>query len=314
MKENKGGMHAWEAIQNSVDYIEDHFTEEMTISKLAEIAGLSPFYFQRLFSRLINKPVCEYIKLRRLANALNELRTKNTRIIDTAIDYGFSSHANFTRAFKDVYGITPDEYRTTDTQLNQFVKPELILNYVMVDENVPLVTDGIVLEVARRQLVSPRMFIGIEKEIPISELLGGTDTSISFAAKLWNEFHQVKSEIPHLKKLGNEFGTLYLGKAKEGYCTYMAGAEAEYGTAAEGYSTVELPAEEYVVCKFEAENFEELTKSAVYKTQTFMGHWMKNHKLTTTDFAGEMYYPATDDCAYMEHWMIPVSTEAITHK
>lgn len=302
-------MHAWEAVQKSVDYIENHLTEEIPIDKLAEIAGLSPFYFQRLFSHLIKKPVCEYIKLRKLAQAANSLRTKDTRIIDAAMDYGFSSHANFTRAFKEVYGITPDEYRTTDVQLNQFVKPELILKYVMVDENVPVITDGLVLEVTRRQLTIPRKFIGIVKEIPLSELMGGTDTSVSFAAKLWNEFHEIKPKIPHLIAEGNEFGAFYIGDAKAGYCTYMAGAEAEHGSSAEGYSTFELPATEYIVCGFEAENFEELTTSAVYKAQTFMERWMKKHKLTTTGFAAELYYPVTDTCAYLEHWMIPVPTE-----
>ncbi len=302
-------MHAWEAIQRAVDYIEEHLTEEIRIEGLAEIAGLSPFYFQRLFTRLVKKSVGDYIKLRRLAQAAGNLRCENTRILDTAIDYGFSSHANFTRAFKDVYGITPDEYRTTNVHLNQFVKPELVLNYVMVDEDVPLVTEGMVLEVTRRQLAKPRTFIGIAKEIPISELMGGTDTSVSYAAKLWNEFHEVKHKIHGLIENGNEFGALYIGDAREGYCTYLAGAEAEYGTSAEGYSTFELPPAEYIVCGFEAENFEELTDSAVYKAQTFMERWMKKHQLSTTDFAGEMYYPTTEDCAYLEHWMIPVSIE-----
>ena len=84
----------------------------------------------------------------------------------------------------------------------------------MVDENVPLVTDGIVLEVTRRQLATPRIFIGIEKEIPIKELMGGTETSISYAAKLWNEFHEIKPKIHHLIEHGNEFGALYIGNAK----------------------------------------------------------------------------------------------------
>ena len=299
-------MHAWEAIQKSVDYIENHLTEEIPIDKLADIANLSPFYFQRLFSRLVKKPVCEYMKLRRLAKAVSDLKEKNCRILDAALDYGFSSHASFTRAFKETYGITPDEYRTTGVHLNQFVKPELILNYVMVDENVPIVTEGIVLEVTRKQLATPRTFIGIAKEIPISELLGGTDTSVSFAAKLWNEFHEVKPKIPHLLADGNEFGALYMGKAKEGYCTYMAGAEAGHGSAEDGFTVFELPSAEYLVCGFEAESFEELTNSAVYKAQTFMSHWMEKHNLTTTHFAGEMYYPVTGGCAYMEHWMLPI--------
>ena len=106
---------------------------------------------------------------------------------------------------------------------------------------------------------------------------------------------------------GNEFGALYIGEAKEGYCTYMAGAEAEYGVSVEGYSTFELPVAEYLICGFEAENFEELINSAVYKVQTFMERWMKKHNLITTDFAGEMYYTSTAEHVYLEHWMMPIS-------
>ncbi len=302
-------MHAWEAIQKGIEYIEENLTQEIQIEELASIAGLSPFYFQRLFTRLVKKPVCEYIKLRRLAQAVNELKDKEVRILDIAIDYGFSSHANFTRAFKETYGITPEEYRTSKLYLNQFVKPELVLNYVMVDENVPLITDGIVIEVKRKKLEVPRSYIGIAREIPIAELMGGTTTSVSVTGKLWDDFHSVKSQIPHLIKGGNEFGVLYVGEAKEGYCTYMAGAEAEYGASVEGYSTFELPAAEYLICGFEAENFEELTNSAVYKAQTFMERWMREHHLTTTDFAGEMYYPSIAEYSYLEHWMIPISNE-----
>lgn len=62
-------MHAWEQVQLTVDYIEEHFNEKLEVERLAEIAALSPFYFQRLFSRLVKKPVTEYIKLRRMAKA-----------------------------------------------------------------------------------------------------------------------------------------------------------------------------------------------------------------------------------------------------
>lgn len=303
-------MHAWEAIQKSIDYIEEHISEEIKTETLADIAGLSPFYFQRLFSRLVKRPVGEYTKLRRLAQSANALKDKHTRIVDVAIDYGFSSHANFTRAFKEIYGITPDEYRTSSSiHLNQFVKPELILNYIMVDEDVPLITDGIVIEVTRRQLLAPQTFIGIAKEIPISELMGGTTTGVSFAAQLWNKFHSQKPQIPNLIPGGNELGALYVGEAKEGYCTYMAGAKTEQDKHMDGYTNFILPSAEYVICGFEAENFEELTNSAVYKAQTFMEQWMKNHKLTTTDFAVEMYYPPFEEAVYLEHWMIPVPIE-----
>ena len=67
-------MHAWETIEHSLDYIDEHLGEEVKIEELAGMAALSPFYFQRLFKRLVHKPVQEYVKLRRLAKAVEALR------------------------------------------------------------------------------------------------------------------------------------------------------------------------------------------------------------------------------------------------
>ena len=64
-------MHAWEAIEQSLVFIEEKLTKEISTEKLASTAGLSPLYFQRLFKRLVNKPVQEYVKLRRLAKAVD---------------------------------------------------------------------------------------------------------------------------------------------------------------------------------------------------------------------------------------------------
>ena len=69
-------MHAWEFIQKTLNYIEEHISEDIQIEELADIAGLSLFYYQRLFTRLVKKPVREYIKLRRLARACEVLRDK----------------------------------------------------------------------------------------------------------------------------------------------------------------------------------------------------------------------------------------------
>jgi len=117
-------MHAWESIQKAVDYIENNIGDEIPLANLAEIANLSYFYFHRLFTRLIKKPVQEYIKLRRLARSVESLKNKENRILDVALDYGFSSHESFTRAFKDAYGFTPAEYRDKPVLLNSFNKPD----------------------------------------------------------------------------------------------------------------------------------------------------------------------------------------------
>ena len=46
-------MHAWETIQKSLDFIESNISEDINIEQLAKESALSPFYYQRLFSRLV---------------------------------------------------------------------------------------------------------------------------------------------------------------------------------------------------------------------------------------------------------------------
>ena len=74
-------MHAWEQIQLTLDFIEEHLNEDISTEYLAGLAALSPFYYQRLFRRLVKKPVGEYIKLRRMAKATELLLNKDQRIL-----------------------------------------------------------------------------------------------------------------------------------------------------------------------------------------------------------------------------------------
>ncbi len=76
--------------------------------------------------------------MRRLARACETLQDKNRRILDIALGCGFSSHEHFTKTFKSAFGITPEEYRENPVHLNQVMKPELLLNYTMVDEGVSI--------------------------------------------------------------------------------------------------------------------------------------------------------------------------------
>ncbi len=300
-------MYAWEAIQRSLNYIEEHLSENINIEKLAKEAALSPYYFQRLFKRLVKKSVNEYVKLRRLAKASESLVKKEKRIIDVALDYGFSDHANFTRAFKDAYGTTPEEYRTSPVILNNFIKPDLLLNYAMVSEDTPIITDGIVVEVTRKKLDEPRTLIGIKGEVPETELAAGKATGIATTGTIWDEFHRQKPKILHLLLNNNEFGILYMGDAREGCCSYMAGAEIGTNVSVEGFVSYTLPCGEYAVCCFEAQSFSELIGSAIFKASSFMNRWMKRNNLVCGDFAAEIYYDKNPDTSYMELWL-PLSS------
>lgn len=74
-------MYAWQEIQVTLDYIEENYDKEIDIDKLAAIAHLSKYYYQRLFFRLTKKTVNDYVKLRRLEKAANQLKNteKNLR-------------------------------------------------------------------------------------------------------------------------------------------------------------------------------------------------------------------------------------------
>lgn len=98
-------------IKQSIDYIEDHLQEPLTMNDIAVQAGFSKFHFHRIFHEKIGMSITEYIRMRRLANASAALLFTNEKILDIALYYQFQSQEAFTRAFKKIYHLPPGQYR-----------------------------------------------------------------------------------------------------------------------------------------------------------------------------------------------------------
>jgi len=296
-------MHAWEAIQKTLDHIEENIGEEIKIEELAEIAALSLFYYQRLFTRLVKKPVREYIKLRRLSRVCKALGDKQNRILDVALDYGFSSHETFTRAFKEVYGITPELYRKNRVNLLSFDKPDLLLSYVLIDEGVPLISEGVVLEFNFRRVSEPVRFLGVQKIIPFeSGKMRGEKTGIDRVSAIWENFFKHRIDIPRIPD-GRTIGVCYHGDAPDGYTTFFAGAEVPPEAENANFEEWIFPMREYAVCGFEAENPEQLTGYAFNNAMKYTRFWLRKHGLIADGFFPEIYYSTAPDLAYMELWI-----------
>ena len=309
-------MHAWESIQKAVDTIEEKLAEEINIHGLAADCALSPFYFQRLFARLTGKTGNEYIKLRRLAKAADELAATGRRILDIAVDCGFAGHGSLTRAFKEAFGLTPEQYRAEPVRLDQFHKPELLLHYVMVDEGVPLITDSIVLEITRRTLAAPETSVGRTCRMSTSHVPMGPDTGVNPAGQLIEEFKSQRLGIPGLADGGYDLGVAYPGDAPEGFFTYFTGALlAEGAEIPAGLASFTLPAGEYVVCRFEAETLDELVGSALGKATHYLyDTWLRRHGLGTAAFCGEKTFADIAENPVLERWVqaLPAAEAYVT--
>lgn len=107
-------------MQNAINYIEDHLTEEIDFDKAAAEAACSSFYFQRIFGILCDIPLSEYIRNRRLSLAGNELNASDAKVIDIALKYGYESPESFTRAFSKFHGITPSEAKKNGSKLKSY--------------------------------------------------------------------------------------------------------------------------------------------------------------------------------------------------
>jgi AraC family transcriptional regulator len=299
-------MNAWEQIQNTIDYIEDHLNQQISIADLAEKAGLSQFYYQRLFRRLVKKPVAEYIRLRRMAKAVDILLDENQRILDIAQDLGFETHEHFSRTFKKTYGMTPTEYRKKPQILNHMTKPELLLNYVLIDEGVPLITNGIVLEMNRKHIKKDVTYIGFTKKLSLEYGAGlSVEPGVDILGILWDEIHAYKNQVLGTVTGSEEVGVM-LPCSENGFYNYFAGIHANVNNC-EMESKMDKwiqPQGEYIVCSFEAENFVFLVTDALYKAQQYLfSTWLPNHKLQTEAFCLEYYDTHTPETTKMELWM-----------
>ena len=129
-------------IQNAVNYVEEHLTEDIDYDEVAKEAACSNFYFQRIFGILCGISLGDYIRNRRLTLAGNELCASNDKVIDVAMKYGYDSPESFTRAFSKFHGITPSEAKKNGSKLKSFsrisVKITLsggsVMNYKIIEK------------------------------------------------------------------------------------------------------------------------------------------------------------------------------------
>lgn len=99
------------SVQRALAYTEAHLTGEVDYEEAAREACSSAFHFQRMFTMLCGFTLGDYIRMRRLALAAEDLMRTDDKVIDIAYRYGYDTPESFSRAFTRFHGVTPTQAR-----------------------------------------------------------------------------------------------------------------------------------------------------------------------------------------------------------
>ncbi len=110
-----------ERIHNARQYIHEHLGEPLNRKVLAAVAGFSVPHFHRIFTAYTGESIAGYVRRVRMERAGRKLRMGAVDISEIALAAGYDTHAAFSKAFKQQFGLSPSEFRqlncTSATQI-----------------------------------------------------------------------------------------------------------------------------------------------------------------------------------------------------
>lgn len=177
-------------LELAIVYIEENLGGAIKVEDVAKAAGYSYYHLNRQFTAILGESIGSYIKKRRLANSAQSLLFSNKKIIDIAFESGFESSESFSRAFKFIYKVSPQEYRIN--RLDTFIGSKTKLDSHLLEHITCNVT------------VHPEI---VElPEIKVAGIRGETSLKDNRIAMLWQEFFRKHTHIPHLSMPKRCFG------------------------------------------------------------------------------------------------------------
>lgn len=92
-------------------YLKEHYTEDISLEKLASIFGYSPSYLSRMFMKYAKINYKDYLQSVRFEHAIKDLQETDMQIGDIALNHGFPNSKAFSNLFRKRFGVLPNEYR-----------------------------------------------------------------------------------------------------------------------------------------------------------------------------------------------------------
>ncbi len=109
-------------VERAITYINEHFSEEISVDLLANMFNLSTYYFIRVFKQDTGYTPHDYIVNRRMASARYLLKYTQLSVKEICFNTGFSSESVFCNAFKKQHGMTPQNYRLQGSKTTSYIQ------------------------------------------------------------------------------------------------------------------------------------------------------------------------------------------------
>lgn len=111
LQEIMGKEETKDVIRETVKYIRQHLDTDLSVTEIAEYAGMNPEYLTKLFKKNTGCTLKEYIVNEKMESAKMLLSTTTLPVTLISSDVGYGNYSNFIRSFKQIVGCTPMEYR-----------------------------------------------------------------------------------------------------------------------------------------------------------------------------------------------------------
>ena len=239
-----------ERMNAAIAYIEDNLAGEIDFNEAAKKACCSAFHFQRIFFAVNGLTPAEYARRRRLTLAARELTSGNARVIDIAMKYGYDSPDAFTRAFRNVHGVTPQAARGPGVKLVAF--PRVSLHIELKGGND-----------MDYKLIEKPAFDVVGKARKFTTVQGENFIKIP---QFWNEFMKDKSWDTLMKVSGGKEGKI-TGGGSLGVCigneenfSYAIGVEKPDKAVPSNFDVFHIPAATWAVFDCTLDNLQDITK------------------------------------------------------
>ncbi|MDD5338033.1 MAG: AraC family transcriptional regulator [Dehalococcoidales bacterium] len=238
-------MFEWNmSVQKMLDCVEENLTAPLTLEMLAARLNYSPFYCTRQFHKYAGISLRNYIRLRKVASSVIDLRDTGDRIIDIAVKYGFSSQEAFTRSFKKAYGMTPHEYRVMPKPLPLLVKRNAFNPYYL-----GLMEDRVNEDLSKNITVSVQV-------VPAHKFIGIRYLGAPGYFEFWHmdeaKYHrdrcdEVDGLLSSIKSFNGIVGAWYTQNGKNGYMYGVEVPPGYSGEIPEGMECISFPESPYAV-------------------------------------------------------------------